>query len=72
MKYGCVVHAILKYFSDFIYICVILCINFFLCNKDYFQHYIFIDTAFYAVNITMPVRLKHISAVGLGKGLVKV
>lgn len=33
--------------------------------KGYFQRYGFVDTAFYAINITTPVRLKHICAVGL-------
>lgn len=33
--------------------------------KDYSQRYESVDTAFWAINITMPVRLKHICAVGL-------
>lgn len=40
--------------------------------KDYFQHYVFIGTTFYTINLTMPARLKHICAVGCVKGLVKI
>lgn len=66
MKYG-YIHTILKYFLDLFNIMwIILC--FFYVNAlymGYFRCYVLIDTAFYAINITMPARLKYICAVGL-------
>lgn len=71
MKCG-YIHAIFKYFSDFIYIVWIMFFEVTALYKDYFQHYVFIGTTFYTINLTMPARLKHICAVGCVKGLVKI